>query len=325
MTATAINLLSVRDPSHLHDIEIRNGLAGAINIGTSANNSSCNPPDTNGCLSQGIGIDNTYIQTATSGTLSADQVVVSGNQVEIGPNVKIINSGPNPNGYSGLVIQPSGLDVGEGLSNSFFAGSVAGYAICVLITSPNVTANAGAQGNVIGPGNSFERCKTATGTGYGVELTGVDSSHQAVGNYVFGNYYLSTTDNTVYIDQGNNNWIWEKGAAGNINLTAHSAGNNIFSLVGQATGTLTGNRVITFPDSTSATVMATNFTTTAAATNNVTVTGMTASGHCSLQPTNNSAAAGIASAFISAKTTNQITVTHTATAGWAFDVLCTPN
>jgi len=69
----------------------------------------------------------------------------------------------------------------------------------------------------------------------------------------------------------------------------------------------------------------TSFTTTAATTDSVTVTGMTSSGHCQLTPTNSAAAAGIASVFVSAKTTNQITVTHTATAGWTFDVACTPN
>lgn len=68
----------------------------------------------------------------------------------------------------------------------------------------------------------------------------------------------------------------------------------------------------------------TSFTTTAATTDVVTVTGMTASGHCSLTPTNSGAAGGIASVFISAKAANQITVSHTATASWTFDVICTP-
>ena len=71
-------------------------------------------------------------------------------------------------------------------------------------------------------------------------------------------------------------------------------------------------------------VIARSFTTTAATTDTVTVTGMTSSGHCSLQPTNAGAAGGIASVYVSAKATNQITVTHTATATWTFDVLCVP-
>jgi hypothetical protein len=69
----------------------------------------------------------------------------------------------------------------------------------------------------------------------------------------------------------------------------------------------------------------TSFTTTATTTNTVPVTGMTSGGHCILQPTNSAAAAGQASVYVSAKTTNQITVAHTATAGWTFDVMCTSN
>jgi hypothetical protein len=69
----------------------------------------------------------------------------------------------------------------------------------------------------------------------------------------------------------------------------------------------------------------TSFTTTAATTDTVTITGMTSKGHCTLQPTSAGAAEGIASVFVSAKATNQITVTHGATAGWTFDIFCTPN
>ena len=68
----------------------------------------------------------------------------------------------------------------------------------------------------------------------------------------------------------------------------------------------------------------TSFTTTAATTDPITVTGMTASGHCQLQATNAGAAGGTGT-YVSNKTTNQITVTHTATSGWTFDVSCTPN
>lgn len=66
-------------------------------------------------------------------------------------------------------------------------------------------------------------------------------------------------------------------------------------------------------------------TTTAATSNTLTVTGMTSSGHCSLTPTNASAATNIATTFISAKTTNQITVTHVATSGMTYDALCSSN
>jgi hypothetical protein len=70
-------------------------------------------------------------------------------------------------------------------------------------------------------------------------------------------------------------------------------------------------------------VLLASLTTTAAASDNVTVTGMTSFGHCTLTPTNSSAATNIATTYVSAKTANQITVTHTATSGMTFDISCT--
>lgn len=70
--------------------------------------------------------------------------------------------------------------------------------------------------------------------------------------------------------------------------------------------------------------LAASLVTTAATTDNVTVTGMTASGHCTMTATN-AAASGLAAVpYISNKTTNQITVTHSVTANANFDILCTP-
>jgi hypothetical protein len=70
--------------------------------------------------------------------------------------------------------------------------------------------------------------------------------------------------------------------------------------------------------------LAASLTTTGATSDNLTVTGMTSSGHCTLSPTNASAATNITTTYVSAKTANQITVTHTATSGMTYDVLCTP-
>jgi len=57
---------------------------------------------------------------------------------------------------------------------------------------------------------------------------------------------------------------------------------------------------------------------------NVNVTGMTANGHCSVTPTNSSAAADMAAGnvYISGKSANQVTVQHSSTSGMTFDVLC---
>jgi len=68
--------------------------------------------------------------------------------------------------------------------------------------------------------------------------------------------------------------------------------------------------------------IAATLVTTAATTDDVVVNGMTTIGHCALQPTN--ALAGAATGtYVSAKTTNQITVTHAVTALMNFDILCT--
>lgn len=91
------------------------------------------------------------------------------------------------------------------------------------------------------------------------------------------------------------------------------------------TGTFTANRTVTVPDGNSAPVMPANLTTTAAASDNVTVTGMTSSGHCTFSPTNASAATNIATTFISAKAANQITVSHAVTGSMTYDILCTSN
>jgi hypothetical protein len=87
----------------------------------------------------------------------------------------------------------------------------------------------------------------------------------------------------------------------------------------------TAARNVFIPDGDSATAMATSFTTTSGTSDNVTITGMTSSGHCELEPTNASAATNLATTYVSAKASNQITVTHAATANMNYDVLCTSN
>jgi hypothetical protein len=135
------------------------------------------------------------------------------------------------------------------------------------------------------------------------------------------------------------------GAAGN-GLSTY-AGNQVDVLVGGATvvqilpgqenlqngsyassrqtNTLTANRTFATPDGASYSVMPGSLTTTSATSDAVTMQGMTSGGHCSLTATNLSAATNLATTYVSAKTTNQITVTHAATAGMTYDVLCTSN
>jgi hypothetical protein len=88
---------------------------------------------------------------------------------------------------------------------------------------------------------------------------------------------------------------------------------------------VTAPRTLTTPDGNSSTVMPAHLMTTAAGSDNVNVTGMTANGHCSVTPDNAAAATNIAATFISAKAKDQITVTHQAIANMSYDILCTSN
>lgn len=118
---------------------------------------------------------------------------------------------------------------------------------------------------------------------------------------------------------------------GSIGATSKPIGNGIFIGSGVnltnkiLTTTTTANRTFTLPDGNSQSVMVGTLTTGAGTTDNVAIQGVTASSHCALFPTNSGAANEAASTFISAKTANQITVTHLVNAGFTWDVLCTAN
>lgn len=68
----------------------------------------------------------------------------------------------------------------------------------------------------------------------------------------------------------------------------------------------------------------TTFTTTVATSEAVTVTGALSSSHCWAEATNATAAA-LTGVFVSGPTTNAVTLNHSATAGGAFNIFCTPN
>jgi hypothetical protein len=68
-----------------------------------------------------------------------------------------------------------------------------------------------------------------------------------------------------------------------------------------------------------------SLTTSSSTTDSVSIAAVTSSSHCTLTPTNVSAALNIATTYISAKSAGSITVTHTASSGLTFDILCTAN
>jgi hypothetical protein len=92
-----------------------------------------------------------------------------------------------------------------------------------------------------------------------------------------------------------------------------------------ALATPTGLRQVGVPDGNSSVPMVNSLATLAVTSENVTIQGMTASGHCGLTPTNAAGATNIATTFVSAKSANQITVSHTATANMNYDIWCTAN
>jgi len=70
-------------------------------------------------------------------------------------------------------------------------------------------------------------------------------------------------------------------------------------------------------------------TTTAATSDSMAIAwpdgGSRTPGHCALSATNASAATNVATSYISAKAANAVTLTHTATSGMTYDVVCTVN
>lgn len=76
---------------------------------------------------------------------------------------------------------------------------------------------------------------------------------------------------------------------------------------------------------TSYSVLKATLTTTAATTDVVTVTGVTTTSKCVFSADNASAATNTATSFVSTIAANAVTVTHTATAGMIYTLLCTPS
>jgi hypothetical protein len=215
---TALKILSVRDPSTFHNLDLRFGTGTAINITTSTNSSALIP--------QGIGLRDIYIQTSSS-ALTADTVVVTGNQIYLGSNVKIVSNAP-AGVYRGLVIKPTATTNGDGRYNTFFSGAIAGYGTCLSIESATGTGAAtGSIGNVIGPGNTFENCSLA------YQMTG-DSQHLAIDNWAFGNQFVSTVTDIAKLDYAQENFIQEitNGNTGTVALTANSLQNTVFVRMG---------------------------------------------------------------------------------------------
>lgn len=143
-------------------------------------------------------------------------------------------------------------------------------------------------------------------------------------NHFAGQWPIWKTSGDFLIQSSANGHALQlKGPDTQWNITPHvtATGDLGFTLAGTGTVLKLTSSSITGPN----VPITASLTTSSGTSDNVTVTGMTSSGHCSLTATNSSAAINIATTYVSVKTTNQITVTHTTISGMTYDILCTPN
>jgi hypothetical protein len=113
--------------------------------------------------------------------------------------------------------------------------------------------------------------------------------------------------------------IWRFNQTGSLDIGIN--GTNL----GRLTGAFTGARTFTYPDGDGAIPMKIALVTTAAASDAVTLQGVTTSSHCTLTSRNALAATNIATTYISAVAANLVTVTHSVNAAMNYDIFCTSN
>ena len=204
-----------------------------------------------------------------------------------------------------------------GSDNNTYLNAITGQSINLQInntTIASLTATTLSVPNLIAAG---------TGTFGGNVIIPNNSAYEALDTTSAANplLKLGSDNNTYFYGQATQHQIHFQPIAGTDVLYLTSAGAFIPSLANGCVSVSSGELVST----TTICPLAASLTTSSGTTDNVTITGMTALGHCELTATNASAATNIATTYVSAKTTNQITITHTGTSGMLLDILCTPN
>ncbi|NDQ58042.1 MAG: hypothetical protein GZ088_13300 [Acidipila sp.] len=216
----------------------------------------------------------------------------------IGINFNNLQPNANISGCTLLTMNPTGASVIAGAtvagnSNTFIFTPFASAGGAVLADAVNVTT---------GPQKVFERNNSTTGY------------CQSTVSGVWTLWWVDCVTKFLTVDLSGN-----LSALGTLSFGGFSA--NKFTFAGAATGA----RSIQAADGNMSIPVVGSLTTTAAATDNVTLQGATASSHCSLTATNATAATDSTSTYVSSKIANQITVTHPASAGRNWDILCTAN
>lgn len=154
-------------------------------------------------------------------------------------------------------------------------------------------------------------------------LPGTNPNHCR--RYLFSNAYYfdfcddgSIKENGVnLIDNTRSAFLGALTASGAVSLTGIKAASATMCLQIDSSGSVTNTGLACEQTLTQ------TLTTTANPTDSVTLSGMTAGGHCAAPaPTNSSAATAASVAWVSAKASGSITVSHASTAGMTYDIAC---
>jgi hypothetical protein len=228
---------------------------------------------------------------------------------------------------SSLNFNPGGVLVVSATPNTYsYKSGVTGTAANGTVTCQHyqVFDEAGSNFTLAG---GFEQWG-ASPSGFLAELLIGDASFGPHGTRVSGPFFSSI---------GSSNTIFEYVATGTVVDGNTSEGDSIPAFFTCGAGSHSGLQILISPRNSAAATLIqgcssvispaipANLTTSSNTSDTVSIIGMTPRGHCSLSAANESAAAHIASTFISSYGPGQITVTHATAAGMDYTLLCTPN
>jgi hypothetical protein len=236
------------------------------------------------------------------------------------PKVSATSCGPNPclrPGIYAFVVVPVGVDGGTFAPGVSSAPFVADGAHNALVTWTDVAGVQGYQVFLASSGGGLSLSPTCGGGNFGTPTVVAANSCTAGGNFFDGPIGQIATSGLPSMYPG---LLTTK----TLRFGSTDHGNYGYLNLG---GNFTGVRNQSMPDASGpiALEIFTSLTTTSATTDKLKLQGMTSTGHCTgLTPTNASAAANIATTFVSGKSTNQITVTHAPVSGMTYDIACAP-
>jgi parallel beta-helix repeat protein len=255
---------------------------------------------------------------STNSHIAARAITILGNQF-----IGLVNSAAT-NTYDAIHVEDSAANTIEGntINSSQPSGATYRYGIREIQNS----------GHKLGvdeiDGNYFHASVSGLNFGTGSFLSDNTNTGFSANNEVgsptrlFSNPYFQNNTWLRWKDSGGTQQnILELGASNNVYLAGHPTQKAI--LFQPNPGTTTVQMTATSTIGPNLPILA-SLMTTAATSDNVTLRGMTSSGHCQLTATNASASKATGT-YVSNKTADQITVTHAPTRGMRYDVLCTSN